>query len=45
MKIPILPPVVGVGLPVFCVGFKGILKIAFWLLAKEGLPSRKGPVT
>jgi hypothetical protein len=36
--------VVGVGVPVFCTGLSGILKIAFCEVVREGLPSRKGPV-
>ena len=43
MKIPMLPPVVAAAVPVFCVGAKGILKIAFWLVATEGL-LKNGPV-
>ena len=39
MKIPMFPGVVFIGFPVFGTGFKEILKIAFWLVAKEGLLS------
>lgn len=35
---------VGVNVPVFGVGVKGNLKIAFWFDASDGLPSKKGPV-
>jgi hypothetical protein len=44
MKTPMFPPFVGVGVPVFCAGTKGNLKIAFCAVAKEGLPSKNGPV-
>jgi hypothetical protein len=44
MKIPIFPPVVFVGVPVFFTGFNDILKIAFCDDAKLGFPSKKGPV-
>jgi hypothetical protein len=44
MKIPIFPPVVFVGVPVFLTGFNDILKIAFCDDAVLGFPSKKGPV-